>query len=184
MQSLIVYIFFAELAVVTLSTLRTICIARGMKYAAPVLGFFEICLWLSAIKCVMQNLDDLRCALSFAAGFTLGNYLGLLVEQALALGSVVVRVVTHKDAGALVEGLKAAQYGVTFLPGQGANGPVTVILTVVPRRELPAVVALLDAFDPGVFYSVEAIQSAAAGVAPAPRRAALPGLLRLAGVNR
>jgi uncharacterized protein YebE (UPF0316 family) len=179
---LIVYIFVAELAVVTLSTLRTICIARGMKYSAPTLGFFEICLWLSAIKCVMQNLDDARCALAFAAGFTLGNYLGLLVEQALALGSVVVRCVTPRDAAALIDGLKAARYGVTSLPGQGANGPVTVILTVVPRRDLPAVVALLEEFDPDLFYSVEALQTAASGVSPG--KAGFPSVPRLAGVTR
>lgn len=184
MSALILYIFFAELAVVTISTIRTICIARGMKLAAPILGFFEICLWLSAIKCVMQNLSDIRCALAFAAGFTLGNYLGLLVEQALALGSVIVRVVTSKDPSGLVARLRESQFGVTCLPGAGANGPVTVLLTVVPRRELASVVAMLNGFDAGVFYSVEALQSAAAGVAPAPRRAGLPTLLRLAGVSR
>ena len=181
MSSLVVYIFFAELAVVTLSTLRTICIARGMKYAAPVLGFFEICLWLSAIKCVMQNLNAGGCAFAFAAGFTLGNFLGLLVEQALALGSVVVRVVTGRDAAPLAERLRAAHFGVTCVPGHGANGPVVVVLTVVPRGELPSVVALLREFDPNLFYSVESIQSAAAGVAPTPRR---PALLRLAGSLR
>src|SRR3954447_12833495 len=82
------FIFAAETCVVTLSTLRTIFLARGRKYLAPTLGFFEVSLWLIAIGEVMKNLSDVRCSLAFAGGFTLGNFLGILIEQKLALGSV------------------------------------------------------------------------------------------------
>lgn len=173
---LIGFIFVAEMVVVTLSTLRTIFIARGMKYVAPVLGFFEVSIWLFAIGSVMKNLSDVRCALAFAGGFTCGNFFGMLIEQSLALGSVVVRTITHKDARPLVDALRLADYGVTCVCGEGATGPVTVVQTTVPRRELAGVVALLERFDPGVFYTVDALQAARAGVAPPPRRPG-PGLL-------
>jgi uncharacterized protein YebE (UPF0316 family) len=143
---------------------------------APILGFFEVTIWLFAIGKVMTNLSDFRCSLAFAGGFTLGNYLGILIEQTLALGSVVVRTITHKDAEPLVRELRAASYGVTCLDGQGASGRVQVVFTVVPRRELAAVLAVLKRFDPDVFYSVDALQTAASGVCPAPKRR-LPGLL-------
>ena len=42
-------IFFAELMVVTLSTIRIIFVSRGQKILASCLGFFEILLWLMAI---------------------------------------------------------------------------------------------------------------------------------------
>src|SRR6202020_2426218 len=116
---------------------------RGMKYLAPTLGFFEVLTWLFAIGQVMKNLSDIRCSLAFAGGFTLGTFLGILIEQALALGSVVVRTITHKEADSLVRDLRTARYGVTCLPGQGATGPVQLIFTVVPRRELPAVIGIL-----------------------------------------
>lgn len=171
--SQVAFIFFAEMTVVTLSTLRVIFIGRGMKYSASALGFFEVSIWLYAIGQVMTNLSDLRCALAFAGGFTMGNFLGMLIEQKLALGSVVVRVITHKGAGPLVDGLRQAGYGVTCLEGEGATGPVEVIFTVVPRSELCAVVAVLKGFDEGVFYSVDALQSASAGVSPPQRRPSL-----------
>jgi uncharacterized protein YebE (UPF0316 family) len=164
------FIFFAEMCVVTLCTLRTIFISRGMKTLAPLLGFFEVLTWLFAIGEVMKNLGDFRCSLAFAGGFTLGTFLGILIEQALALGSALVRVITHRDAEPLVAQLRAAHYGVTCLPGQGSTGPVRMIFTVVPRRELARVIGILERFDPGVFYSVDTLQSAASGVAPAPRR--------------
>ncbi|MFO0930850.1 MAG: DUF5698 domain-containing protein [Gemmataceae bacterium] len=165
------FIFVAEMCVVTICTLRTIFIARGMKYVAPVLGFFEVSIWLFAIGEVMKNLADARCSLAFAGGFTLGTFLGILIEQRLALGSVVVRTITNRDAAPLLEMLRAANYGVTCLNGQGAKGPVQVVFTVVPRRQLGDVVAMLKGFDPNVFYSVDALQAAEAGVTPAARRA-------------
>ena len=164
------FIFVAEMCVVTLSTLRTIFVARGMKGLAPVLGFFEVSTWLFAIGAVMKNLSDFRCSLAFAGGFTLGNYLGILIEQKLALGSVVVRTITSKDATPLVERLRAADYGVTVLDGQGGTGPVEVVFTVVPRKELDNVLALIKQFDANMFYSVDSLQSAGAGVSPLPRR--------------
>jgi uncharacterized protein YebE (UPF0316 family) len=169
------FIFAAEVVVVTLCTLRTIFLAKGMRFLAPLLGFFEVSMWLFAIGQVMRNLGDVRCALAFAGGFTLGTFLGILLEQKIALGSVVVRTITAREVGPLVEALRNSGYGVTCLAGQGASGPVQMVFTVVPRRELPTVTALLKAFDPGVFYSVDALQSAAAGVAPSRRR--FPGLL-------
>jgi uncharacterized protein YebE (UPF0316 family) len=179
MLSLCLFIFCAETCVVTLCTLRTIFVSRGMKYLAPLLGFFEVFTWLFAIGQVMRNLGDLRCSLAFAGGFTLGTFLGILIEQKLALGSVVVRVITHKGATGLVARLRAERFGVTCLAGQGATGAVEVIFTVVPRRELRRVLAILDELDPGIFYSVDALQSAAAGVTPAPRPR-LAGLLPVA----
>jgi uncharacterized protein YebE (UPF0316 family) len=172
------FIFFAEMIVVTLSTLRTIFVARGMKVLAPILGFFEVTIWLFAIGEVMKNLADFRCSLAFAGGFTLGNYLGILIEQTLALGNVVVRTFTPRDAGPLIQELRSANYGVTCIEGQGANGPVQVVVTIVPRRELAGVVAIIKRFDPGAFYTIDALQSRAAGVIPAPRRR-LPGPLEL-----
>lgn len=172
MPWLIGFIFFAEMTVVTLATLRVIFIARGMRLMAPVLGFFEVSIWLFAIGEVMKNLSDVRCSLAFAGGFTLGNFLGILIEQKLALGSVVVRTITPRDATPLVQALRAAQYGVTRLAGEGANGPVQIIFTVVPRRELAAVVRHIKQFDAGAFYSVDSLQSTSSGVAPPPARRA------------
>ena len=170
MPWLIGFIFVAEAVVVTISTLRTIFLNKGMKVVAPLLGFFEVSIWLFAIGEVMRNLGDVRCALAFAGGFTLGNFLGILIEQKLALGSVVVRTITNKNVNALIESLREAGYGVTSIPGQGATGPVQVVLTVVPRRELGAVLGILKGFDPGAFYSIDALQAASSGVTPAPRR--------------
>ncbi|HEX5272222.1 MAG TPA: DUF2179 domain-containing protein, partial [Gemmataceae bacterium] len=62
--------------------------------------------------------------------------------------------------------LRAGHYGVTCIDGEGAVGPVTVVLTVIPRKELAGVVTIIKEFDPDCFYSVDDVQSAEAGVFP------------------
>jgi uncharacterized protein YebE (UPF0316 family) len=180
-------IFAAEVCVVTLSTMRTIFVARGMKVLAPVLGFFEISTWLFAIGAVLNNLSDWTCSAAFAGGFTLGNFLGILVEEKLAMGNVVVRIITQKDPADLVDQLRAVGYGFTRVDGQGSRGPVQIVLSVIRRKDTDRVLGLARRFDPHVFYSVDEIQAAAAGVAPAPRRrlgGLLPGWLRPARPQR
>src|SRR5580765_6516564 len=89
-------IFFAEMCVVTIGTVRIIFVARGLKVLAPVLGFFEVSTWLFAIVQIMQNLNDISCYIAFAGGFAVGNYLGILIEQRLALGTLVLQTITNR----------------------------------------------------------------------------------------
>ena len=185
--SLAALVFAAELTVVTLSTVRIICLGRGQKVIASAIGFFEVSIWLFAIGQIMQNLSNLGCYLGFAGGFTAGNFLGVLVEKRLGLGTLVVRVITAREPGGLVQRLRAGHYGVTCIDGRGAAGPVTVVLTVIPRKELAGVVAIIKGFDPQCFYSVDDVQSAEAGVFPHRRGGLLdvvPGPLRRLTVRR
>jgi uncharacterized protein YebE (UPF0316 family) len=180
-------VFVAELTVVTLSTVRIICLGRGQKVIASAIGFFEVSIWLFAIGQIMQNLSNLGCYLGFAGGFTAGNFLGVLVEKRLGLGTLVVRVITGREVEGLVQRLRAGHYGVTCLEGHGAAGPVTVVLTVIPRKELAGVVAIIKGFDPHCFYSVDDVQSAEAGVFPRRRgglRDVVPEPLRRLTVRR
>lgn len=169
-------VFFAELCVVTISTIRIIFLSRGMKARAAVLGFFEITIWLFAIGQIMRNLSDLGCFLGFAGGFTLGNYLGGLIEKKLAIGTLVVRIITHRNAAELIAKLQAANYGVTSFDAEGSTGPVKIIFTVIQRRELAAVAALIRSVHPQAFYSVEEVQESQEGIFRLPQRR-LPGLL-------
>jgi len=162
-------IFCAELCVVAISTMRIIFISRGVKALAAGLGFFEITIWLFAIGQVMTNLSNPACYAAFAGGFVAGNYLGMLLEQRMAIGSVLVRVITRKEAAGLVALLRDADCGVTRIGGHGLTGPVDLVFTVIRRRRLTEVLALVKRFDADAFYSVDSLQLAA------PRRTRQPG---------
>jgi uncharacterized protein YebE (UPF0316 family) len=162
-------IFLAEMCVVALNTVRIICVARGRKYLAPLLGTMEIVIWLYAIGQIMQNLQDVSCHIAFAGGFAAGNFLGILIDQRLSVGSLVVHIITSKDARWLVADLKAARFGVTSVEGRGTTGPVRIVFSVIQRKELARMVAIIHAFDPKAFYSVDELQSVAHGVFPRAR---------------
>lgn len=159
-----VLIFVAETCVVTFSTLRSIFVARGLKKFAVLLGLIESTVWLFAIGQVVSNLSALPCSISYALGFTCGSFLGMTIEEKLAIGTQVVRIITGKDVDPLVEKLNAADFGVTCVEGDGIAGPVNVIFTIVKRHQMKEVVSLLRQFDPHLFYTVEDIRAARKGV--------------------
>ena len=170
-------IFLAESCVVTLGTMRIIFVSKGQKALAPLLGFFEVALWLFAIGEVMRNLGDPTCYVAFAGGYCAGNFLGILIEERLAIGTSVVRVITRRETAPLVEGLKAAGYGVTCVGARGPAGPVQIVFTVVRRKELEAVLAIVRRFDRKAFYSVDDLRSSAEGIYPVARARASPGFV-------
>jgi uncharacterized protein YebE (UPF0316 family) len=171
-----VVIFLAEMFVVTLGTLRIIFVARGCTLLAPVLGLFEILSWLFAISQVMQNLDSADCFIAFSLGFTCGSYLGMWIEKKLAMGTVLVRVITHHSPAALIADLRAAHFGVTCVEGRGATGPVQILMTVVKRRQLEEVKNLIRGHHPRAFVAVDELQDVAEGTFPRQREGMLPGL--------
>jgi len=159
-------IFLARVVDVTMGTVRVIFVSRGLKYLAPIVGFFEILIWLLAIGQIMQNLSSPACYIAYAGGFATGNYVGIAIAEKLSLGIVLIRVVTAKDALPLVERLKEQDYGVTSVDGHGTSGEVKVVFTVVKRREVPNVVKLIKTFNPRAFYSIEEVGFVEKGVFP------------------
>jgi len=159
-------IFFARIADVSLGTVRVIFVSRGFKYLAPLVGFFEILIWLLAIGQIMKNLSNPMCYIAYAGGFGMGNYVGIRIAEKLSLGVVLIRVVTKKDALPLVECLKAEDYGVTSVDGHGTSGEVKVIFTIVPRREARSVIDVIKRFNPQAFYSIEEVGFVEKGIFP------------------
>lgn len=73
-------IFLSRLMDVTIGTIRIIFVARGEKKVATLLGFFEMFIWVLTIGIIMQNLDNITAYLAYAAGFSVGNYVGIYLE--------------------------------------------------------------------------------------------------------
>jgi len=171
-----VLIFLARVCDVTIGTMRIVFVARGNRVLAPVLGFFEILIWLLAIGQIFRNLNNVFCYLAYAGGFATGNYVGMVLEEKLAMGFQVVRIITRKDASQLIEFLKNAGFGVTTIDGQGATGPVKIVFSIIRRKDQPKVLRAIQEKNPNAFFSVENIQSASAGIFPPGSRSTVKSL--------
>ena len=172
-------IFLARVADVSIGTIRLIFISRGLKYLAPVVGFFEILIWLLAIGQIMKNLSNPVCYIAYAGGFAMGNFVGMWIAEKLSLGVVLIRVVTKKDAAELVEYFKSSDYGITCVDGHGTAGQVKVVFTIVPRREVKRVVALINKFNPQAFYSIEEVGFVEKGIFPTKSVGSFTNFVRL-----
>lgn len=159
-------IFVARIADVSIGTVRLIFVSRGLKYLAPIVGFFEILIWLMAIGQIMKNLSNPICFIAYAGGFAMGNFVGMCIAEKLSLGVVIIRVITVKNASELVRQLRSADYGVTSVDGHGSEGDVHIVFTIVPRSEVKNVVSLIKAFNPKAFYTVEEVGYVEKGLLP------------------
>jgi uncharacterized protein YebE (UPF0316 family) len=179
-----VLIFLARITDVSIGTLRLIFVSRGMKYVAPVAGFFEVLIWILAIGQIMRNLSNPICYLAYAGGFATGNFVGIQIAEKLSLGTVMIRVIAPKDACQFADELKSKNYGVTSIEGRGATGPVQVVFTIVPRRQVGAVIEIVKKSNPHAFYSVEDVDFVERGVFPVSRDWRQSTFLRLMGPFR
>lgn len=161
-----VMIFCARICDVTMGTIRVIFISKGIRCLAPVIGFFEVIIWLLAIGQVMNNLTNVVSYIAYGAGFAAGTYIGMYIEERISIGLASVRIITKEDPQELVQYLRSRNYGVTSIDGEGATGRVKMVFTIIRRQDLPPVVGIIKKFHPNAFYSVEEVRSVAEGVFP------------------
>jgi uncharacterized protein YebE (UPF0316 family) len=159
-------IFCARICDVTLGTIRVIFISKGIKYLAPIIGFFEVIIWLLAIGQVMNNLTNIVAYIAYGAGFASGTFIGMLIEEKISLGLTSVRIITKEDPMELMKYLRSHEYGVTSINGTGATGKVKMVFTIIKRQDLLHVVGIIQQFHPNAFYSIEEVKSVAEGVFP------------------
>ncbi len=177
-------ICLARIIDVSLGTLRIILVSRGMKAVAPILGFFEIMLWLLAIGQVMQNLTNVANYFAYALGFAIGNYIGITIEQKLAMGKVVVQVITHRDASELIAFLRKENFSITVVDAEGSSGPVHLLFTVIRRSQLPFVTSHIRRFNPRAFYTVEDTRFVSGGIFSSTDNRWRPRLSALIGARK
>ena len=159
-------IFCSRICDVTLGTLRIIFISKGLKKIAPFVGFFEVFIWVVVISQIMQHANNLICYIAYAAGFACGNFVGMMIEERLALGVSIVRVITPKNGEELVNRLNKRGYGATLIAGKGNEGAVSLIYSIVSRKTIENVEQLISEFDPNIFYVVEDVRIAKRGIFP------------------
>ncbi len=114
----------------------------------------------------MQNLTNIFYYVVYAGGFGAGTFVGMYIEEKLAIGILSIRIITRKDASELIDFLRSANYGVTSVDAQGATGPVHIIYTIVKRRDVQDVVEIINRFNPKAFYLIEDIRCARKGIFP------------------
>ena len=151
-------IFLIRVTDVSLGTIRIIFVSRGVRILAALFGFFEVLIWLFAISQIMQNLTNFTNYIAYAAGFGMGTFVGITIEQAIYMRNVMIRVITRRDAGDLADYLSKHGYRITSVDAHGGRGPVKIFFTIVNRKTLEKTIEIIKKFNPRAFYTVEDIK--------------------------
>lgn len=157
-------IFCARICDVSIGTMRIIFVSKGNRKVAPILGFFEVLIWIIAISKIMQNLDNYINYVAYAAGFATGNFVGMIIEEKLAMGIQMIRVFINENGMDLVKTLNDNGFGATTIEAHGAKEKVHLVYSIVHRSELEKVLDVINKFNPRAFFTVEDVKSVNEGI--------------------
>lgn len=163
-------IFSARVADVTLGTLRIVFISQGRRKLAPLVGFFEIFIWLLAMGQIFSNLTNFIYYIAYAGGFSMGNWVGLMVENKISLGLLSLQLIIRENPEKLINLLKDQGYSITTMTAEGSKGMVRLVILVIKRKNLPKILELIRENNPKAFISIEQVKSVRGGNFPQSKR--------------
>jgi uncharacterized protein YebE (UPF0316 family) len=148
-------IFLLRIIDVSCDTMRVIFAIRGKRAIAAALGFVQALVWIFAVANAVKHLNSVLHVLGYAGGYAMGTYIGVSLERAIAYGVATVRIVTKRAGLGIAAALREQGYGVTESHGVGRDGAVDVLNSVVQRRHLDDVLAVVPAMDDEAFVTVD-----------------------------
>jgi uncharacterized protein YebE (UPF0316 family) len=113
---------------------------------------------LLAIGQIFQNMSNPMSYLAYAAGFGMGTYVGMYFEEKLALGRVLVRIITPTPNPDLMEYMKAQDFRFTTVGAEGRYGKVQLTFTVMKRDSLTKFIEKVKSLDEKAFYTIESVK--------------------------
>ncbi|MCK9444699.1 MAG: DUF5698 domain-containing protein [Tissierellaceae bacterium] len=158
------FIFFARVTDVSLATVRMLMVVQGRKLQAALIGFFEVAIYITALGKVVNSLSNPMNLLSYALGFACGNYLGIIIENKIALGNLAAQIILKiSDNESLIKILRENGFGVTVIEGQGLEGTREILNVIINRKDLINLKKIVYEFDKNAFITVNNINPISGG---------------------
>ena len=149
------FIMLLRICDVTLGTFRTLMVMQGKKYHSGIIGFFEVLIWIFAMRYIVQHLDETTNLIFYALGFGIGNVMGITLDQKLAIGYIQLNIISKKHIPEITAELRASRFAATNIPAEGNDGESSILVTIIRRKEQKAIMKLIDTIDPNAFITVQ-----------------------------
>lgn len=146
---------------VSVGTVRTISVVQGRVKLSLLLGFCEVLVWIfaaSQVLTIAQKKPILMIA--YAMGFACGNAIGILLEKKLALGMVVIRMISCGKGEEIADLIRDTGQLVTVFQGSGRYGPRQMLYIVCRRRDEHRYIELARSVEPEIMHAIETITEA------------------------
>lgn len=152
-------IFFLRIADVSMGTCRTLAVVQGRIGVSVALGFVEVLIWITTVSQVFQKAaGNPWLLLAYAGGFACGNGVGIALERRLAMGSVILRIVSHDAGDDLANALRKHSPRVLTFEGSDEDHAVTLLYVAARRRQVRRLIAVARDVDPDLFYAVDPLR--------------------------
>ena len=161
-----VLIFVCRVIDVSFGVIRLVFISRGYKILAAFCGFFEVLIWITVVSNLMRGRTSFIYLVSFAGGFSVGNYVGMMIAEKLSLGISLLRIIVIEYPERLLNELRDRNYGATVIKGRGANGEVDIVFSIIQNKDIGEIRKMIIENNPGAFYSLESVDSISEGIFP------------------
>ena len=152
------FVFAMRVTDMSIDTLRMLFVMRGQRLLAGALGSVQAAVFILAVGAALRGPLNVWTVTGYAAGFGVGVILGMMVEERLAFGYVMVRVYSSTSGAEIARALRDAGHAVTDFVAHGRDGRLTVVNSVVARKGAPAVRAIIDGIDPQAFVTVDDVR--------------------------
>jgi len=157
-------IFLSRIADQSIGSMRLIFLAKGFKFIAPMLGFFEVIIWLIAVSQIMKHLDNVLCYIAYGAGFAMGNFIGMTLEERISIGTVLVRIIPNLNTEELIYALRTRNFGLTTIDANGSRGEVKIFISIINRKDLKEYISIINKINPNAFYTIEEVKTINQGI--------------------
>lgn len=150
-------IFLARVGEVSVNTLRIIYMLGGRRSIATVMGFVEAFIWLIAIRQIFQHIDNWASFIAYPGGFAAGIFVGMIIEERIAYGNVIIRIITRHDMTAIEKYLGTQGFRFTAVLTHGLQGPETLLFVVLARENLDDLIIQIKRSLPEAYYTIEQV---------------------------
>lgn len=140
------FIFLAKIVEVSLATIRTMFVAKGEKIYAALVGFFEVIIWLNVVSVVIIGISENPGKMfAYAIGFSLGTFVGVILESKLAVGLITIQAVVDNSIGKeLAEKIRSKNVGVTIVNGEGMQNDKSILIIHTQRKYKDNVISQIE----------------------------------------
>ncbi len=153
-------IFLARIIDVSLGTVRIIFVNKGHKIWAPILGFFEVFIWVVVVARLVGGVSNFWIYFAYAFGFSVGTYVGIFLDEKLCVGKVMIRLIIKKNNKEVLSNLREESFPLTIINAESGRGKkkVLVVMSVINRKKLGIFLRVVNKTNPKAFYSIEDVR--------------------------
>lgn len=156
-----ILIFIAKISELAMVTLRTILTARDEKLINALLCFIQISIWVVSTATVINNVtEDPMRIVAYVLGCTVGCYVGMVLDEQLAIGQNMLTVIIDGENGKdLTKIVRDDGYAVTVLQGKGRERDKLVLMIATRRKKQKRLIKIIKDAVPEAMIIRESIST-------------------------